>query len=462
MSDSSAKFSQALATLRTFSDTGTPRTYEYRIEALTKLDKLISENVDRICDALAADLSKPLQESLLAEVAVVLDEVRLTKKNLRKWIKPDSVSTPLSLWPSKSRIYQDPLGVVLIIGPWNYPFHLLMLPLVGAIAAGNCAMLKPSELTVHTSKLVTELISKYFPPEYVFVAEGGIPETTDLLNLKFDHIFFTGSTAVGKVVMAAAAKNLTPVTLELGGKSPVIVNDDADLDLAARRIVWGKFYNAGQTCVAPDYLYVHKNIAAQLQTKIKQTIEDQFGVNTKDSKSFARIVNSRNFQRLTKLVDKNKVVHGGQSDERSLFIEPTLIGNAQWNDEVMRDEIFGPILPILTFESLQEIYKTINSKPKPLAAYFFSRSKARQEEFLQTLHFGGGCINDLVVHLGNPHLPFGGVGESGTGSYHGKSSFLIFSHAKSVMIRSGWFDFSLRYAPYKEKNIKLLRKYLRI
>ena len=434
------------------------RSWEFRWQTLQTLETLILDNTDQICAALFADLRKPKQESVISEIAVVLEEIRLAKKKLKKWMSVRRVVAPIALWPSRNRIHYEPLGTVLIIGPWNYPFQLLVAPLAGAIAAGNTVVLKPSELTQNTAKLISELFKKYFSSDYIRVVNGGIPETTSLLEQKFDYIFFTGSTPVGKIIMQAAAKNLTPVTLELGGKSPVIVCEDADLDLTARRIVWGKFYNAGQTCVAPDYLYVQNTVAQILIKKIKACIEDQFGVNPKSSESFGRIVNLANCQRLAKLMDSQKVICGGDVDLETLYIAPTVLTSVSWNDEIMKQEIFGPLLPVLTFERTDEVFKIVNQKPKPLSAYFFSRSRSLQKEFVDKVSFGGGCINDTVVHLSNPYLPFGGVGDSGMRSYHGENSFRTFSHAKSVIYRSGFLDLSARYAPYNERKLKFLKR----
>lgn len=448
--------------LQLFFRQGLTRSLEFRLQALESLTALIHDNTERICTALHEDLRKPRQEALISEIALVLEEIRVTKKNLRSWMRPQRKGTPTSLWPARSRLLMEPLGVVLIIGPWNYPFQLLMAPLVGALAAGNCVVLKPSEITPRTSNLIAELVGEYFASNFVQVIEGGIPETTALLEQKFDHIFFTGSTPVGKVVMQAAAKNLVPVTLELGGKSPAVVCEDADLDLAARRIVWGKFYNAGQTCVAPDYVYVQKSVSQEFLGKIRSCIERQFGTNPQNSQSLGRIVNLKNCERLARMIDASKIFCGGEVDTKELYVAPTVLKDVTWDDAVMQDEIFGPILPVLSFENIEDLFLLFAQKPKPLAAYLFSTSRAIQERFLAQVSFGGGCINDVVVHLTNPHLPFGGVGSSGMGSYHGERSFQIFSHAKSVMHRSGLFDVSARYAPYDDKKLKFLRKVFRV
>lgn len=438
---------------------GDTRSREARIKALSALESLIRENQEAICQALYLDLRKPRQEALVGEIFVTLEEISVAKKNLRKWMRPEHRPTPLVLWPARSRVYWEPLGVVLIIGPWNYPFHLALAPLVGALAAGNCAVVKPSELTPHTSRLLAELVAKYFAPELVHVVEGGVAETTALLKEKFDHIFFTGSTAVGKIIMQAAAPQLIPVTLELGGKSPVIIMEDADLDLAARRIAWGKFNNAGQTCVAPDYVYAHESVRDELLRKLKESITAQFGAEPRKSESFARIVNERNFHRLMAMIQAEKVVIGGSADLKDLYIAPTILRDVSWDDPVMQEEIFGPILPVHSFTNREKVFSDILSRPKPLAAYLFARSSDHHRQFIERLSFGGGCINDVLVHLGNPHLPFGGVGESGMGRYHGWESFKVFSHAKSVMHRYSWLDLSARYAPYTERKLNLIRRF---
>lgn len=443
--------------LKSYFSEGHTKSYEFRLRMLEQLEKLVTENVDAICDAIYADLRKPKQEALVSELAVTTEEIRIAKKKLKKWMKPQRATSPLVLIPSKSKIHYDPLGVVLIIGTWNYPFQIIMGPLVGAIAAGNCAVLKPSEFAEHTSRLTADLIKKYFPSEYITVVEGGVPETTALLNTKFNHIFFTGSTQVGRIIMQEAAKNLIPVTLELGGKSPTVVCDDADLDLAARRIVWGKFYNAGQTCICPDYLYVHESVSEKFLKRLKENIAIQFGENPKQSSSYARIINLKNHQRISRLVEKDKIYSGGNSQADDLYIEPTLM-QGDWESPIMQQEIFGPVLPVFTFRNLDDVFKIINSKPKPLSAYLFSESKENQKSFVENVYFGGGCVNDVVVHFGNPYAPFGGVGDSGFGSYHGRNSFYTFSHAKTIMYRSGLLDLDVRYAPYSEKKVKFLRR----
>lgn len=440
-----------------FFATGRTRAVAFRMEMLSALESAIVSNESRILEALNRDLRKPVHEAWMSEIGVTLEEIRLVRKNLPSWARAKRIPVPLPLQPGRGEVRHEPLGVTLIIGPWNYPFQLAIAPLIGAIAAGNCAVLKPSELTANTSSLLHDLVASTFSPDYITVVEGGIPETTALLKLPFDHIFFTGSTAVGKIVMQAAAKNLVPVTLELGGKSPVIVDQDADLDLAARRIIWGKLFNAGQTCVAPDYLYVHESVREPLLSKMAGQIRKQLGPDEQKSPCYARILNERNYNRIARFISSGEVYYGGRHDAHDLYIQPTILSSVAWEDPVMNEEIFGPILPVLTYKTWEEVVSSVRARPKPLAAYLFSQSKTNQNRFLDELSFGGGCINDVMAHLGNPHMPFGGVGESGMGHYHGHSSFLTFSHAKAVLRRTGWLDLSARYAPYTESKTRLVR-----
>jgi aldehyde dehydrogenase (NAD+) len=450
-----------LTSMRTYFLSGATLELSTRLKHLERLERLVKQNADSVSEALYQDLRKPKTESLVSEVAFLLEEIRHTRKHLKTWVKPQKKSTPVVLLPAQSQIHFTPRGAVLIIGPWNYPFQLTLAPLVGALAAGNCAVIKPSELTPHTSQLITQLITENFPQELIQVQEGGVPETTSLLQERFDHIFFTGSTPVGKIIMSSASQHLTPVTLELGGKSPAIVCENADLDLAARRIVWGKFYNAGQTCVAPDYVCAHQSIASALVQKIKSQIAAQFGSDPHKSPDLGRILNPRNFQRLAQMIEAKNVALGGQTDEDDLYIAPTLIHPCSWEDQIMEEEIFGPLLPLLEFSDFHSLIHQINQGDHPLAAYLFSSDKSQQDYFTQRLQFGGGCINDTLVHLSHPELPFGGLGASGMGQYHGHSSFLTFSHQKSVMKRYGFADFSARYAPYDEKKLQFLRRVLR-
>jgi len=439
---------KAIAKQRAFFATGKTKDYNFRVAQLNKLSQLIKEHEQLILDAVSADLRKPAIEAFGSEILVTLSEIKFVLKNLKAWMKPQKVGTPINLFPSSSYIYTEPLGVVLIVAPWNYPFALTMQPLIGAIAAGNCAILKPSEHTPHTSQAIAKIINDNFDPNFIIAIEGGIETNQALLVEKFDHIFFTGGTAIGKIVMEAAAKHLTPVTLELGGKSPCIVDENCDLEITAKRIVWGKFYNAGQTCVAPDYLLVQKNVKTVLIEKLVTHVKAFFGENPQKSPDLARIVNDRQFDRLVGLLDEGKVLIGGNSDKSDRFIAPTLIEAVSPNSKIMAEEIFGPILPILEYDQLSEAIAFINAHPKPLALYFFSSNKQNQERILQETSYGGGCFNDIIMHLGNPELPFGGVGHSGMGSYHGKASFDTFSHRKSVLKNSFRFDLKWRYPPY--------------
>jgi aldehyde dehydrogenase (NAD+) len=449
----------AIAKQRTFFATGQTKDYNFRVAQLNKLSQLIKEHEQLILDAVYADLRKPAIEAFGSEVLVTLSEIKFVLKHLKTWIKPKKVGTPINLFPSSSCIYTEPLGVVLIVAPWNYPFALTIQPLIGAIAAGNCAILKPSEHTPHTSQVIAKIINDHFDPNFIIAIEGGIETNQALLAERFDHIFFTGGTAIGKIVMEAAAKHLTPVTLELGGKSPCIIDETCDLEITAKRIVWGKFYNAGQTCVAPDYLLVQKNIKPLLIEKLVTHVKAFFGENAQTSPDLARIVNDRQFDRLVGLLDEGKVLIGGNSDKSDRFIAPTLIDAVSPNSKIMAEEIFGPILPILEYDQLSEAIAFVNAQAKPLALYFFSSNKQNQERIIQETSYGGGCFNDIIMHLGNPELPFGGVGHSGMGNYHGKASFDTFSHRKSVLKNSFRFDLKWRYPPYK-MTLESLKKFI--
>ena len=437
-----------IAKQRAFFATGKTKDYDFRVDQLNKLSQLIKEHQDSILKAVYDDLHKPAIEVFGSEILILLSEIKYVLKHLKSWMKPKKVGTPINLFPSSSFVYSEPLGLVLIVAPWNYPFALTIHPLIGAIAAGNCAILKPSEHTPHTSNAIAKIINTNFDPDFITAIEGGVEVNQELLVEKFDHIFFTGGTAIGKIVMEAAAKHLTPVTLELGGKSPCIVDADCNLETTAKRIIWGKFYNAGQTCVAPDYLLVQKSIKPALMQKLVECIKTFFGDDPQQSPDFARIVNHGQFDRLVTLLDQGKILIGGQSDRSDRFIAPTLIDQVSTNSKVMSEEIFGPILPILEYDQISEAIAFVNSQPKPLALYLFSNDKRKQEKILQEVSFGGGCFNDTIMHLGNPELPFGGVGNSGMGSYHGKASFDIFSHRKSVLKNSFLFDLKWRYPPY--------------
>jgi aldehyde dehydrogenase (NAD+) len=452
-------FSHILKRQRDFFQTGRTKDVSFRIEALTSLGDMIRSHETDIMTALKQDLNKSDFDSYISEMGILLEEIRFTLKHIRDWTQPRKVKTTMTQLGSKAYIYSEPYGIALIISPWNYPLQLAIAPLIGAIAAGNCAVLKPSELTPETSKLMADLINKTFPEEYVSVVQGDADTTQLLLKEKFDYIFFTGSVSVGKVIMEAAAKHLTPVTLELGGKSPCIVHHDADLKLAAKRIAWGKFINAGQTCVAPDYLYVHKDIKDQFLKTFKETIVDLYENIVKNG-DFTRIVSERHFNRVTGLISSGEILHGGNYSKDTLTIEPTVLGGVTWEDPVMQEEIFGPVLPVLEYENESAMIQKINDHPKPLALYIFSESKEFQDAILDSISFGGGCINDTVMHLSSPYLPFGGVGESGIGAYHGRGSFDVFSHQKSILKQTTIFDLPFRY-PNRKDALKQIKRFIK-
>ncbi len=441
---------------RDFFKTGKTKDVAFRIAQLKTLKQAIVEHQPAIIEALRADLNKPEFETYATEVAVI-KEIDYAIKHIKSWTKPKKAAISVEQLPGFARIYPEPLGVVLIVGPWNYPFQLMISPLVGAIAAGNCAVLKPSELASHTSSVVAEIIQKHFDPAYIAVVEGGVEISKQLLAEKFDHIFFTGGTAVGKIVMEAAAKHLTPVTLELGGKSPCIVDADANIENTARRIAWGKFINAGQTCIAPDYLLVNQTIKQDLLDSIKQCIREFYGDQPAASPDYGRIINQKQFSRLAKFLKDGEIIIGGETNSDEDYIAPTVIDSVSLEAPVMQEEIFGPILPVISYNDIEEAIAIINEKPKPLALYLFTRNKNLQQRVLQETSSGGVCINDTVMQVGVSSLPFGGVGDSGIGSYHGKASFDTFSHYKSVLNKSLWLDPKFRYAPYQGK-LQLIKR----
>ena len=436
-----------------FFESGKTINVDYRIKNLKKLNDIIKKNEDKILNELKKDLGKSNFEGYVTEVGILYDDINFHIKNVKKWSSEEKRKSPIVYYPSKSYIYKEPYGVTLIIGPFNYPFQLVIAPLIGAISAGNTAIIKPSENSRNIALLLEKLINENFPEEYLRVVNpfGGKETVSLLLDKPFDYIFFTGSVRVGKLVMQKAAQHLTPVTLELGGKSPCIVDSDAKLKLAAKRIVWGKFLNAGQTCVAPDYLCVHKSVKDELLKLIINEIRIQFGENVRNSEDYPRIVNKSSLERLSGYLNDGKIYYGGNIDEDNLYMEPTLIIKPDLNSHLMSDEIFGPILPILVYEDLDNVIKFINHREKPLALYYFSESKKKIKYVLTSTTSGGVTINDTIIHVANPNLPFGGVGNSGVGKYHGKESFETFTHNKSVMKRGTFIEFNIRFAPYKNK-----------
>lgn len=440
---------------RNFFATQKTKELAFRKVQLKRLQTLIRQNEKQMTDAIQKDFGKSDFETSLTELGLLYQEIDFFLKNLNRLAKPKRVKTNLVNLPGSSRIFFEPYGNCLVIGAWNYPYLLTLGPVIAAITAGNTVILKPSEISVETSQMLTKLINENFPVEYLCVIEGGAGETTEILKQKFDKIFYTGSTAIGKIVYEAAAKQLTPVTLELGGKSPAIVTKSANLKVAAKRIVWGKFLNAGQTCVAPDYLLVHSDIKDEFVALLKRQID----VNAyKDgSEHYTQIVNDRNFERIVNLIDPNKLVAGGKFNPKTRFIEPTLMDNVNWKDEIMKQEIFGPILPVLTFTNFNQIINEMSCHEKPLSGYLFSNDSSEQKIFSENFSFGGGCINDVVIHLSNPNLPFGGVGNSGFGNYHGKYGFETFSHQKSILKKANWGEPKLKYPPYSDSKLKWIK-----
>lgn len=434
------------------------RSMEWRARQLRALESMMVDREQDIIDALAADLGKAPQESWTTEISYVATDAAYCRKHLRRWTRRRRVRTPMIGQPARSWIQPEPLGVVLIIGAWNYPLQLTLAGLAAAISAGNCAVVKPSELAPATSALIARLVPEYLDADCVRVVEGAVPETTALLELPFDHILYTGNGNVGRIVMAAAAKNLTPVTLELGGKTPCVVLPDADLETTARRIAWGKFTNAGQTCIAPDHILTDADTEALLVPLLERSIEEMYGANPEASDSYGRIVNERHFERLVSLMNSGHVAVGGQASAASLHIAPTVLTDVAPDSTIMQEEIFGPILPIVRTETLDDAIRLIRAGDKPLAAYIFTKDRAAESRFLGSVSSGNACVNDTMMFMAVEELPFGGVGASGMGAYSGEHGFRTFSHMKAVMKRNWWPDFAMRYAPYTEKKFKLLRR----
>ena len=434
--------------------------YEFRYEQLQKLKKALLQYERRIGDALYKDLHKVYMETYLTEIGMVNEEITFLLKHLKKLMKPKRVRTPIAHFLASSTVYYEPYGTALIMSPWNYPVNLTLSPLAGAIAAGNCAVIKPSNYTPETSKVIADLIAETFDSQFVTAVTGGREENAGLLEQKFDYIFFTGGTTVGKLVMEAAARHLTPVTLELGGKSPCIIDATADLAAAARRILFGKILNGGQTCVAPDYVLIHESVKPAFIEQCKKVQQEFLPTDAYTSCNMTRIVNDKHFNRLIELIKGETAVIGGEADPRGRFISLTVLDNIDFDSPVMQEEIFGPILPLIDFSDIQWAIDRIRDRPKPLALYLFTKDRAVEKKILTELSFGGGCINDTIVHLATPFMPFGGVGPSGMGSYHGARSFFTFSHEKSVMKKSLLIDLPMRYHPYSEKKLQLIKKFL--
>jgi aldehyde dehydrogenase (NAD+) len=447
-----------LQLMRKYYESGATQSYTFRKEQLKKLKAVLLQYEKELHDALYADLKKSPEESWVTETGFLLSEINATLKSFKKWMHRDLVKTNLLNLPSKSFIMKEPLGVVLIIGPWNYPLQLLLTPLVGAIAAGNCVVLKASEFAPATAAIMKKMMEENFPPEYILFTEGDgaavIPAMMN--NFRFDHVFYTGSTAVGKIIYKMAAEKLVPVTLELGGKSPCVVEADANIKVAAKRIAMTKFSNAGQMCVAPDYVLVHESIKEKFTAAITENIKKFFGEKPAESYNYGKIINEKQFDRIVKYFADGKIIYGGRTDREKLFIEPTVLHNVNASSAVMKDEIFGPVLPVLTFATMDEAKEIISANPNPLAFYVYTSSATKEKQWLNAVAFGGGCVNNSSWHLTNHHLPFGGRGFSGTGNYHGKNSFDTFTHKKAVMKTPTWFDPSVKYPPFKGK-LKLFK-----
>lgn len=447
---------------RKFFDDGNTLTYEFRLSQLKKLKELIKENEDAIIENIQLDLAKPEFEAYTSEIGIVYEELNDAIKNLNYWMKPKRVSTPVYLRPAKSLIHSHPKGVVLIISPWNYPFQLIISPLIGAIAAGNCAILKPSSQSKNTQKIISKIIGENFQRDYIAVVEGSGSATNPLIeNHRLDHIFFTGSVAVGKEISGLAAKELTPVTLELGGKSPTIVHSDADVDSAAKRITWAKFFNLGQTCLAPDYLLAHSNVKEELITRMKYYIDKFYGNKEKSLKNLGRIINEKRFDKLIGYLDQGSILEGGNYNRADLFIEPTLIDSVSMQDSIMTEEIFGPILPIVSYNNIEETIDIIRENRYPLALYLFAKDGGIKKQILERIEFGGGCINHALSHVVNGNLPFGGIGYSGAGRYHSKATFDTFSYEKSIFEPYMNWEPNLKYPPYKASQLKLVKKLMK-
>lgn len=434
------------------------RNTDFRIQKLKKLDSILKQNIKLLDEAIYKDFKKSSFENFNTELALLYLEIKDAIKNLKKWAEKKPVSTSILNQPGKSYIIPEPLGVSLIIGAWNYPYQISLAPVIAAIAAGNTVILKPSELSSHTSATLAKIINDNFDPGFLFVVEGGKEVTSELLKYKFDKIFFTGSVNVGKIIYAAAAKHLTPITLELGGKSPAIITESANIKLSAKRLVWSKFLNAGQTCIAPDYLLVHKNIKSEYLNALVDEIKNaDYKI---ENDNYVQIINDDHFNRLNNLIDRNKIFYGGTTDAINRIIEPTLLDNVSFQDEIMKDEIFGPILPIIEYDNLDKVISEIKSRPKPLSLYVYTNNEVEKNKILNEVSFGGGCVNDSVMHISNSNLPFGGVGDSGIGSYHSEAGFRAFSHYKGILEKYNWFESNIKYSPYSNSKLNLIKKIL--
>lgn len=452
---------EAIQNLHSYFYSGKTRTLAHRKNCLIQFQRLLDQHQQEMIYALQADFNKPVFETMVTEITMLQKELTYFKKHLKAWVKPKSVRSSFLNFPSKEYIANQPFGVVLIIAPWNYPLLLSLQPVLAALAAGNCVVLKPSELTPNTSALLKKLIGKYFSPQYIQVIEGGVEETTALLEHKFDKIFFTGSTEVGKIVHQAAAKNVTPVVLELGGKSPCVITPSTNLKIAAKRIAFGKFVNAGQTCIAPDFIFIHPKVEQAFIQEMQIVLKEFYGAEPEKSPYFARIINEKHYHRIKQYVLNGEVLIGGQTNSKKRYIAPTLIKVTDFKDEVMQNEIFGPVLPLINYQQISEVIAYNHQNPKPLAFYVFGTNDTEIERLLNECQYGGACVNDCLSHIINPKLPFGGIGASGFGNYHGKFSYEAFSQTKGMVYRKNWFDSTLKYPPYTNNKINLIKKFFK-
>ena len=440
-----------------FFNSNSTKKVSLRIETLKKLKSVLKENEQELYTAIYTDFKKSKFETYLTEISIIYRELNDAIRNLKKWSKQKRVRTNLANLPAKSYIIPEPLGTVLVISAWNYPYQIALIPAISALAAGNTVVIKPSEIPNNTSKILAKIINSNFDSNYLAVIEGGVKTTTELLQQKWDKIFFTGSTPIGKIVYKAAAENLTPVTLELGGKSPTFVLADCNIKITAKRIVWAKFLNAGQTCIAPDYLLVEEKIKEQLLLALKKEIENAYPNNKEVQENYVQIVNERNFNRLEQLIPTEKIYHGGETNKENRSISPTLLHNINYDDSIMQDEIFGPILPVISFENLEDVIGKIKEREKPLSLYIYSKNKKTIKKILHEISFGGGGINESLVHYSNPNLPFGGVGASGIGNYHSKAGFDTFTHYKSILHKTSWLEPNIKYTPFTKLKMRILK-----
>ena len=440
-----------------FFNSNSTKEVSLRIKTLKKLKLILKENEDKLYTAIYTDFKKSEFETYLTELSLIYNELNDAIKNLKKWSKQKRVRTNLANFPAKSYIIPEPLGTILVISAWNYPYQIALIPSISAIAAGNTVVIKPSEIPNNTSTILAELINLNFDENHLTVIEGGVDTATELLQQKWDKIFFTGSTPVGKIVYKAAAENLTPVTLELGGKSPTFVLADCNIKITAKRIVWAKFLNAGQTCIAPDYLLVEKSIESELLEAIKKEIQEFYPLSENINENYVQIVNDKNFDRLKQMIPTDKIYYGGETNVKNRFIQPTLLHNISFEDSIMQEETFGPILPVISFENLENVITKIKEREKPLSLYIYSKNKIIVKKILNEISFGGGAVNESLVHLSNPNLPFGGVGASGIGAYHSKAGFDTFTHYKSILHKTSWIEPNIKYTPFTKIKTKILK-----